>query len=146
VHVLAPEWEGKPYKRKVVEASFDQLPNGAVLKEKDIQEKIDQVYPQIPILDISIHTEPLPKLRNNSKAILIEALDIEGAVCILDTDRFLYKNATSEDRIGLEIPVNLRALKSFGEKLEQMKLGSRPFIVPRNPDYDRLGLRLDSQL
>lgn len=146
VHILAPEGECKPYKRKAVEASFAHLPDGEVLKEQSIQEKINAVYPQIPILDISIHTEPLPKLRNNSKAILIEALDIEGAVCILDTDKAIYKNAISEDRVGLEIPVNLRALWSFGENLEQMKVGSRPFIVPRNPDYERLGLRLESQL
>ena len=146
VHILTPEGECKPYKKGIVEASFAQLSDGEILSERQVQEKINAVYPQIPILDIGIHTEPLPKLRNNSKAILIEALDIEGAVCILETDKALYKNSISEDRIGLEIPVNLKALWSFKEKLEQMKVGSRPFVVPRNPDYEQIGLRLDSFL
>jgi CRISPR-associated endonuclease/helicase Cas3 len=146
VYVLAPVGNCKPYNKNIVISSFEALSDGETLREREIQGKINQVYPIIPIRDISIHTEPLPKLQNNSKMVLIEGLDIEGAVCILNTDKEIYKNSISEERIGLEIPINLNTLRALGEKFEQLKVGSRPFVVPRNPDYETIGLRFESIL
>ncbi|MCB0642129.1 MAG: CRISPR-associated helicase Cas3', partial [Phaeodactylibacter sp.] len=55
IYVLAPpedEKTAKPYELPVLEKSFAVLPDGAILHERDLQEKIDAVFKSIDFLKI----------------------------------------------------------------------------------------------
>jgi len=150
VYVLKPQGKGLPYKKEVLDRTFNQLPeNGAVLKEKDNQKKIDAVYPNIEPSLIDIHLKfkngrfILKELTDNKRSVLIDALEIEGATCILESDRDEYIEAEWQERISMEIPISWKVLRWHKDKYEQLDLGSNPFVVPQSiEDYKQLGLQL----
>jgi CRISPR-associated endonuclease/helicase Cas3 len=148
VHIIAPNGSYRPYKKEIVEASFAQLPNGEVLHEKTLQQRIDAVYTSIDTKEIDAHLifwngqYRIKELTHRPKSLLLDALDIEGAVCILETDREQYLEAKYEERIGLEIPVSFRAIAHLANEFGQLQEGSYPFVVPKNTDYDSIGLVL----
>ncbi|HET9505440.1 MAG TPA: CRISPR-associated helicase Cas3' [Hymenobacter sp.] len=172
VHVLAPGPSCLPYSREVIEASFAQLPDeGEVLRERDAQTKIDAVYPTLPTWDISTHVIwdgercKLRELCNNQRAVLVETLEIESTACILAADRTAYlegrweartqleisasggsnsQQLTQRDaRTQLEIPVSWRSMYARKKTYERLDVGSMPFVVPGNKDYDELGLQFE---
>lgn len=150
VYVIRPKGKGLPYNKGILERTFNQLPeNGEILEEKDNQAKIDSVYPKIEPLPINVHLKfkenkfILKELTDTKRAVLIDALEIEGATCILESDREQYIESDWQERINLEIPISWKVLRWHKDNYEQLKVGSNPFIVPQSlEDYKRLGLQL----
>lgn len=150
VYVIKPKGNGLPYKKEILNRTYNQLPkSGSVLEEKDNQKRIDVVYPNIEHFPIDIHLKfkdnsfDMKELTDNKRSVLIEALEIEGATCILESDRENYIDASWEDRVNLEIPISWKVMRWHKNKYEQLELGSNPFVVPQSiEDYERLGLEL----
>lgn len=151
IHVIAPEGNVLPYKMELLKRSFDQLPdNGEILRERSLQEKIDNVYKSVETKDIDIHLAikveefSLIKLTSRTEAILLKALDIESATCILLADRDKYITANWEERINMEIPINWRTISRYRSKYEQLEdIGANPFVVPMpQEEYEIYGLQL----
>ncbi len=138
VYVLPPpenDKEAKPYDIELINRSYDVLPNGEVLEEKSLQGKINDVFTEIDFLTIEEHSVfketgkwSIDKLTHNSKAILLELLDIDSVSCILEADREAYVQANYEDRYKMEIHTRYYVVKD----LQQFKdeYGSSPFIIP----------------
>ena len=140
VHVIAPPKTGSvlPYNRETIERSFEQLPDGDVLHECDLQAKIDAVYPTIEPLPIDVHLAwqgeqfLLSELCHHPKSVLIEMLEIDSASCILLADKEEYLHGNSETRTMLEIPISQAAARyrlTAGMRTEQVQVGSRPIVV-----------------
>jgi CRISPR-associated endonuclease/helicase Cas3 len=150
VHVIKPSGNVLPYKLSTLQASFEQLPNNfEVLKERSLQKKIDSVYPTLESKEIDIHLIykndrfQIKELTNNKKAVLIDALEIESATCILECDREIYLTADWEERLQMEIPINYKTISRHKSKFEQLEFGSFPFVVPQEEkEYHKYGLQL----
>lgn len=150
IYVLAPFGNALPYKAEIVKKSFEQLPsNGEVLQETEIQQKIDNVFPSLDMKEIDIHLKykdgqmMMKELTDNKKAVIVEALEIESATCILREDRDKYLLANWKERINMEIPISWKVLRWHKDDYEQLKVGSRPFIVPQELlEYEKFGLKL----
>lgn len=150
IHVIAPKGNVLPYKLDLLQKSFEQLTeNGEILQERTLQEKIDMVYPELDKKVIDIHLKfrdgqfTMKELTDNRKGILIDALEIEGATCILESDRQRYIDAKWDERIDIEIPINWKTISRYKNQYEQLNLGSNPFVVPQNvDDYEIYGLQL----
>lgn len=150
VHVIKPSGNALPYKKEILDGSFAQLPDdGSVLKERSLQGKIDMVYPTLNIKSIDVHLIFksdkffIRELTNNKKAVLVEALEIESANCILEEDREKYLTANWEDRLQMEIPINWKTIARYKREYEQLEVGAYPFVVPQPTDeYEKYGLQL----
>lgn len=150
IYVIAPLNNALPYKMEVLKRSFDQLPdNGEILNEQSLLEKIDKVYPVIETKEIDIHLiynndrYSLKELTSTKKAVLIEALEIESATCILESDRERYLTANWEERIYMEIPINWKTIVRHKSEYEQLDIGANPFVIPQTlKDYMLYGLQL----
>jgi len=150
VHVVKPSGNALPYKKEVLDTSFAQLPDGgSVLKERPLQAKIDAVYPTLDIKSIDVHLIFrndkffIRELTDNKKAVLIEALEIESANCILERDREEYLTANWEDRLQMEIPINWKTIARYKKEYEQLTVGAYPFVVPQPvEEYEKYGLQL----
>jgi CRISPR-associated endonuclease/helicase Cas3 len=150
IHVIKPGRNPLPYKSDILKASFDQLPdNFGLLKENSLQEKLDKVYPEINTKEIDIHLiyrndrYIIKELTDNKKSILIDALKIEGATCILESDRDAYVNADWEARQQFEIPINYQTIMRYKNQYEQLEVGSYPFVIPQSVEaYNMFGLQL----
>ncbi|WP_197086590.1 CRISPR-associated helicase Cas3' [Sphingobacterium sp. IITKGP-BTPF85] len=146
VYVIAPgetDKEARPYDLSILQKSFDTLENGRPLRERDLQNKIDQVFTEIDLLTIEEHSVfksngkfTLSKLTHRSKAILFELLEIDSVSCITEDDVENYENGDFEIRLQLEIPVSYWSVA----KMEQSKKGNRPFIIPEITYSKELGL------
>lgn len=144
IYVVAPsedENDALPYSLNVLKTTFDVLPNnGEIMEECRVQEMIDKVYPDIDFHNIdytgvafSGGTWLLKALCHYPKSALLEALDINSAVCITEEDKERYLSANGLERIEMEIPVSYHSMAH--RNLEQLDKGSRPFIIP-NRGYD----------
>lgn len=150
IHIIEPSERTLPYDKDIVVRSFEQLPsNFEIIEEKNLQEKIDKVYDEFEIKPIDIHLiyqndeYVIKKLTDTKKAILIEVLEIDSGICILESDRENYINASWEDRIGYEIPISNRSLRPFSNEFEQLDIGSYPFVIPQDElDHLKYGLKL----
>ena len=150
VHVIKPVGNVMPYKMEILRASYEQLPdNFDLLEERTLQEKIDIVFPELNTKEIDMHLiykdggYSIKELTNNKKAVIVEALEIESATCILECDRDKYLIANWEERIMMEIPVNYKTITRQKNKYEQLEIGAYPFVVPqKEEDYKILGLQL----
>lgn len=139
VHIIAPPVDGRdclPYKKDIMQSSFDQLPDGGVLHEEQIQKILDAVYPSIEPKPIDTHLVwegdafLLKELWHHPKSVLMEMLNIESASCILLSDHERYEKSRHDDRMMLEIPISQKAARyrKF-TKYGQSECGSRPLIV-----------------
>lgn len=150
VHVIKPVGNVLPYKLDVLKASYEQLPdNFEILEERTLQEKIDAVFPVLDTKAIDIHLVyneggySIKELTNNKKAVIVEALEIESATCILSSDRDKYLTANWEERIMMEIPVNYKTITRQKANYEQLEVGAYPFVIPQPEDsYKMVGLEL----
>ncbi len=150
VHVIVPSGNVLPYQMEVLKASFEQLPNeGELLQERTLQAKIDAVYPTLDRKEIDTHLifkngkYTIKELTNYRKAVLVEALEIESATCILVSDRDAYLTAKWEERLQLEIPINYKTIARHTSNYEQLKIGAYPFVVPQDKAaYQTYGLQL----
>jgi len=150
IHIIAPSGNVLPYKMEILKSSYEQLPdNGEILEERSLQEKIDKVYPVLDMKGIDIHLIfkndrfTLQELTSTKKAVLVDALEIESASCILSEDREKYLITNWEERLQMEIPINWKTIVRYKSEYEQLTVGSNPFVVPQNNEvYQTYGLQL----
>lgn len=147
VWVVAPPEDDRavlPYEADVVRHSFDALPDGDVLRERDVQSLLDRVYPavEVPKMDLHFiqdeHGFAIQELQHHPKSALVKALEIDGEACVLESDREIYLRGDAETRQRLLIPVPPSYRRFNWPKLD---VGARPFLVPDSL-YDPGGLPL----
>jgi CRISPR-associated endonuclease/helicase Cas3 len=149
IYVIAPpddEKECRPYKTKLLNESFAQLPDNEIIHERDLQKKIDSVYPELEITSIDTHLVwakdefLLTELCHWPSSYLMEALNIESATAVLHSDLEQYEKGTSEERIALEIPIprsaKFRKFTNFGYS----KYGTYPIIIHDDLYNKKFGL------
>jgi CRISPR-associated endonuclease/helicase Cas3 len=154
IYVIAPptnENDSKPYKQEILKKSFEVLPDkGDLLEERTLQSKIDEVYPVIDFTDIGLDAVfanqkwRLRKLWHFPKSALLEKLEVDSVACIVEKDKAAYMNTNSEQRVMFEIPVSYNSIR--WKKLEQIRYGSNPFIVPDSSYSEHSGLDLTTSL
>lgn len=148
IYVIAPpesDKEARPYDLEILKRSFEVLPDNDILQEKDLQNKIDQVYTSLNVLKIDEHSIFKPEigftlgmLIHRSKAILFELLQIDSVSCILESDVDTYNEGNFETRLNLEIPVSYWSVA----KMEQTEKGNKPFIIPDKAYDFEMGLNV----
>lgn len=154
VYVIKPHGDQRPYKRAIVQSTFDILPdNGDVLEEVSLQDKLNAVYPTLPEeVNISAHLVwrgdefLLPPLCNQSAVVLVDTLEIASATCILESDLGEYERMSWDKRAELEIPVSFNAIRQVAGNMHypQLEIGSRPFVVPQHEhNHTEIGLRFE---
>lgn len=146
IYVLPPpdqEAECKPYKLDVLQRSFDALKDGAPFHETEVQSLLDFVYPEIPMVDIELHSVfrggqwTLKELKHKPKSVLLEMLDIDSVCCITESDYADYLQGNYSSRVEFEIPVS-KAIRSF-KGIIQLEEGSYPYIIPDRAYNKELG-------
>lgn len=150
VYVIAPPettGEAKPYNLEILRESYKQLPDGEVLPEREIQQKIDSVFPVIEMPEIEEHAIfkktdewAINRLTHRSKSFLLERLEIDSVACIVEADEQCYLTANFEDRMKMEIPVRYWSVYKFNQVCE----GNKPFIVPDSTYSEETGLNLEA--
>lgn len=153
VYVIAPpdaKSGALPYNLDVLQRTFEVLPDEQVLHERNIQELIDKVYPEISFINIDLSAVfvngkwLLKELWHNPKSALLEALDIDSIACIDENDRELYEHSSFIQQSMLEIPVSYRSIGY--RKLDQSTAGTKPFVIPHTA-YDTMkGLLIDNAM
>lgn len=150
VYVIAPpdsKADALPYNIEILKKSYDVLPNVGLLQEKKLQELIDKVYPEVEMIDIDLNAVfvdgkwRIKELWHHPKSALLEILDIDSISCIEETDLALYESASYTEQAGMEIPVSYRSI-AFN-KLDQLKTGSRPFVIPSKAYDPELGFKAE---
>ncbi len=149
VHVIKLKGNALPYQTKSLKESYDQLEDKVLLKERSLQAKIDAVYPSLDTKPIDVHLiyyngqYRIKKLCHRQSAVLVEALEIQSATCILRCDREKYLNAKWNDRIPMEIPISIRTIARYKNQYEQLEHGSYPFVIPQEEaEHLKYGLEL----
>lgn len=146
IYVLKPsdnESESLPYSYEIVKRSFDVLPNDNVLQENELQNLIDEVYPDIQFTDIDLNAVyadgkwRIRELWHNPKSALLDSMDIESAACIEEIDQEQYESLNFTEQSKLEIPVSYRSL-AF-RNLDKLKTGRRPYVIPSKAYSNELG-------
>jgi CRISPR-associated endonuclease/helicase Cas3 len=150
IYVLQPpikKTDALPYSLEVLNRTFDSLPDGSLMEEKESQQLIDSVYPSIEFIDIDLSTAfkngnwVIKELWHHSKSALLETLDIDSVTCIEETDKELYETTTYEEQAKLEIPVSFRSIGYAG--LDKLKTGSKPFIIPSKAYDEDIGFLVE---
>lgn len=149
VYVIAPPDDkkaAKPYDLEAIKRSYAALPDGEVLQEAELQDKIDCVFPSIDFLGIETHSVfketgkwSIPKLTHNSKAVLMDLLDIDSVSCICESNEEQYPHANAEQRAMMEVSTKYYRV----HKLRQLEQGSKPFVIPDKAYSAELGLNLE---
>ncbi|MEX0686793.1 MAG: CRISPR-associated helicase Cas3' [Balneolales bacterium] len=142
VYVIAPpesKKDAKPYDLDVLKRSFEILPDNDVLRERNLQEKIDYVFPEINFMNIEEHAVfkedgriSIDLLTHRSKSILFELLEIDSVSCICEGDLEEYEDSYFERRLELEIPIRYLTVRN----MNQAQKGNKPFIIP-DKAYDK---------
>ncbi|MFN8343951.1 MAG: CRISPR-associated helicase Cas3' [Spirosomataceae bacterium] len=148
IYVIAPpenDTDAMPYELPVLEASFEVLPNDAILRERDVQKLIDTVFPTVDTIEIdkeAIYVEGrwrIEKLVHKPKSVLFDKLEIDSAICVIEgTDAAQYEKMGYDERMALEIPTRYKAIAYTG--LNRSEVGNRPFIIPKKAYDDDIGL------
>ena len=146
IYVIAPpdeEKDAKPYNLDVIKRSYDALEHEQLLKETKLQQKIDTVFTELDLLSIEEHTifrndgsMLIDKLTHSNESILMELLEIDSAVCITESDVDDYRSGYYKSRLMMEIPTYYFAVS----KMEQLDIGSKPFVIPDVAYSEELGL------
>jgi len=150
VFVIAPPEttdEAKPYNLETLKESYKHLPDDEVLHERDIQQKIDDVFPVIEMPEIEEHAIfkktgewTINRLTHRPKSFLLERLEIDSVACIVEADEQRYLTANFEIRMQMEIPVRYWSVCRF----KQISEGNKPFIVPDSAYSEETGLNLEA--
>lgn len=150
VYVIQPpqkEGDAKPYNLEVLQRTFDILPYGEVIRERNLQRMIDVVYPTSEFIDIDWNTTfyngewNIRKLWHKAKSALLEVLEIDSVTCIEQSDLVYYETASFEEKTKLEIPASFRSVGY--RKLDKSKVGSIPFIIPSKAYDSSMGFLTD---
>ena len=148
IYVLRPvEKDALPYKVDTLNRSYNVLPDGKLLAERNLQQLIDTVYPEIEFVDINLDAVyanenwRIKELWHHPKTALLDALEIESATCIEEADRDFYESANYMEQSKLEIPVSYRSI-AFNQ-LDKLKSGTRPFVIPSKAYDDKQGFKVE---
>ena len=146
IYVLAPPEDKKealPYDLELINLSYKTLPDGEVLQETELQSKIDTVFTDIDFLTIEQHSVfkedmrwTIDKLTHNSKAILLDLLDIDSVNCICEADEEDYLKGNAETRSKQTVNTRYYVVN----KLRQINVGTCPFILPDTAYSQEYGL------
>jgi CRISPR-associated endonuclease/helicase Cas3 len=149
IYVITPpedKMEALPYDLEIIERSYNELPNGGLLKESELQTKIDKVFTEIDFLKIEQHSVfketgkwSIAPLTHNSKALLLDLLEIDSVNCICEADEDNYREANYEERVKMTLSTRYWVVKD----LRQLDYGSRPFIVPDKSYNQETGFQQD---
>jgi len=149
VHVVQLNGSALPYKAEILKASFAQLEDNTLLKERGLQAKIDLVYPSLDTKPIDVHLifhegqYRIKELCHRQSAVIVDALEIQSATCILSCDREKYIDAKWGERIPMEIPISIKTIARYKNLYEQLDEGSQPFVIPQEEaDHLCYGLEL----
>jgi len=150
VYVLKPtedEKEAKPYDVELLKQSFDILDNDKILKETELQRKIDIVFPKIDLMDIETHSIfknngawTIDKLTHRKKSLLFDFLKIDSVACITESDVERYMESDLEERTMIEIPSRFWSVKKF---FQLKGYGNDPFVVPDSTYSFEIGFDLE---
>lgn len=150
IYVLAPPTEktdALPYGLEVLQRTYEALPNGNLMEEREAQLMIDSVYPSIEFVNIDLNAVfkdgkwMIKELWHNSKSALLETLDIDSVACIDEADKDLYDTSPYEEQAKMEIPVSYRSVGYRG--LDKAANGSKPFVIPSKAYDTELGFLVD---
>ncbi len=150
VYVIAPPENEKdclPYSKEILERSFEILPNNELLKENELQDKLNHVYPESITPDINLDAVfvnnkwRLRELWHLPKSAFLEKLNIDSVTCVTENDAEKYNNTNWENRTLLEIPVSYNSIR--WKNLEQIKTGTNPFVIPDVAYSDVFGIDLE---
>lgn len=137
-----------PYSVDVVKKTWEVLPDGELLYEKNIQSLIDAVYDELEINTIGNTAIFLngkfyiKKLIHYNKGILFEEFQITTANVVLDSDVDEYQSSGFETKMNLEIPVNFFSI----EKLDLPVIENEHRYVVSEMAYDvEFGLNIKSE-
>jgi CRISPR-associated endonuclease/helicase Cas3 len=153
IAVVAPPADksrAKPYDLDALVRSWTMLSDGCPMREVNLQDLIDAVYPALDMTEIDVHlvdTESgfeLLELCNYPRSLLLEALDIDSAAVIRASDLDDYRTARGEARQRFEIPVSVKALRPRLGVWPQETVGNRPFVCPDYAYNSDLGLSIGS--
>jgi len=149
IYLITPPDDAKealPYDTDILKASYEILENGKVLHERELQRKIDAVFPKVNVMEIENHSIfkkdgqlAIDYLTHRPKSYLLELLEIDSVSCILDQDIEQYENASFEERMMLEIPARYWQVKDF----QQSKYGNKPFIIPSHAYNEEIGFEIE---
>jgi CRISPR-associated endonuclease/helicase Cas3 len=151
VLVVAPPEElqsAKPYDAAVLRRTWDVLPDGNVLREAQVQELIDSVYPELNIAEIDVHLVDAPdnfglmELCHMPRNAIIDALEIDSSALVRFSDVPEYKAASASERQALEIPVPSSLVRFNSGILSALDVGSRPFVCLDESYDNEIGLRM----
>jgi CRISPR-associated endonuclease/helicase Cas3 len=156
IYVIAPPEEDSailPYDAHTVRESYDALPpDGEPLREAEVQQRIDEVYPEVEVPEVSTHfiwqdgEFRIQKLQHRPKSVLLEALDINSETAILRSEAEKYARAGWEERQRMHIPVPA-SFNRFADDWPRLDYGSHPLCAPErlyDPDGLPLGLTTPS--
>jgi len=145
VYVIAPpedEKVAKPYELPILQKSYEVLPDGEVLHERDLQAKIDAVFTDINFMKIeeaaayqADGTWSIAPLTNGT-AWLVEMLDIDSVTCIVESDLPAYRDGYFKQRMELEIPIRYWSVKDY----PKLEYGNGPYQIPDEAYDEELGL------
>jgi CRISPR-associated endonuclease/helicase Cas3 len=150
IYVLHPpslKADALPYGLDVLNRTFDALPSGELMREKNSQAVIDSVYPSVEFVDIDLSSVfkegkwKIKELWHNPKSALLETLDIDSVACIEESDKEFYETASYPEQAKLEIPVSYRSV--CYRCLDKSTAGSLPFIIPSKAYNNELGFLID---
>jgi len=149
IYLITPPDDAKealPYDIDILKASYQIIENGKILHERELQGKIDAVFPKVNIMEIENHSIfkkdghlAIDYLTHRPKSYLLELLEIDSVSCILDKDIEQYENASFEERMMLEIPARYWQVKDF----QQSNYGNRPFIIPTHAYSEEIGFEIE---
>lgn len=138
VYVIAPpesKTDAMPYQLEILHKSYEQLQDSELFRERDIQTKLDEVYPDFTPLALDKHFAwqgnmfKYSQLCHKPNSYLMEMLNIESQTVILKGDEPSYESGNSETRKLLEIPVpNSTKYKKF-TNFGRLEYASRPFVA-----------------
>jgi len=150
VYVIKPPLDKNdalPYDVDILNKSFEILPNGDVLHERNIQKKMNRVFESVGFLkieEVSAYQENgkwnIPLLIHHSNSILMDLLEIDSVVCITEDDIEAYEYSKHDDRMQFEIPMRYYAVKSF----PTLNIGKKPYVVTSSAYSEESGLSLKS--
>src|SRR5574344_101146 len=151
IYVIRPLDDKKdclPYTTEILQKSYDVLPDDNLMKETEVQCMIDTVYPKIDFSNIDYTgiafrkgSWMIKELCHKPKSALLETLDINSAICIVQSDDTKYRESSFVEQSGMEIPVSFRSVKY--SNLNQLDIASRPYIIPDCAYSDELGLVME---
>lgn len=151
VYVLAPlaDKDALPYDEDVLKRSYEVLPNGEVMRETEVQQMIDTVYPDTHFMDIDYSGAifidgrwTLSELCHRDKAAFLDLLDIQSATCVTESDVETYKHGTYKEASLCEIPCSYHSIAH--RNLERIDKRQHPFVVPNMAYTEDMGLLMDN--